>query len=116
MVATQNLTVYQGADYQQALELRDGSSALMDLTDYTFRGQAKTSYADSDPAFEFSFTLRDQVSQTGLVDMLISAASTTELSITKVSRYIYDIEMVEPSGIVTRIISGQIQVYPEVTK
>jgi hypothetical protein len=116
MVATQNLTVYQGADYQQALELRDGSSALIDLTGYTFRGQAKVSYADTDAAFSFSFELRDQVSQTGLVDMSISAASTSALNITKETRYKYDIEMVDTDSKVTRLIQGVVLVYPEVTK
>lgn len=116
MVARQNLTVYQGADYQQALELRNESSVLIDLTGYVFRGQARVKYSDADPAFEFEFTLRDQVTQTGIVDMLIPAADTSALNISKVTTYLYDIEMVDADSIVRRIVQGEIQLHPEVTK
>lgn len=116
MVARQNLTVYQGADFQRALELKDESSVLIDLTGYTFRGQAKLTYSESDPAFSFSFTLRDQGTDTGLVDMTISAAETAAVNISKTTRYLYDIEMVDADGIVRRIVEGSIELRPEVTK
>jgi hypothetical protein len=116
MVARQNLTVYQGADYQRALEFKDNSAVLMNLTGYTFRGQVKSSYADEDPVFSIAFTLRNQITDTGLVDMLISDTATSAISITKATNYIYDIEMVDADGIVTRVLEGSLKLYPEVTK
>lgn len=116
MVARQNLVIYQGADYQQALELKDESQVLMDLTGYTFRGQARIKYSDTNPAFTLEFTLRDQIADTGLVDMLISASETSAVSISKQTSYLYDIEMVDTGGIVRRIIEGTIQLMPEVTR
>lgn len=116
MVARQNLTVYQGADYQRALELKDNNQDLMDLTGYTFRGQAKAKYSDASAAFTFEFTLRDQVTDTGVVDMVIPASETAALAITRLSKYIYDIEMEDADGIIRRIVEGEIQLHPEVTR
>lgn len=116
MVARQNLSIYQGADFRRALELRNESSALIDLTGYTFRGQIKSSYADASPVFSFDFTLRNQVSDTGVVDMRLPAEDTAAVSITKPTDYKYDIEMVDGDGIVTRIVEGNVKLYPEVTK
>lgn len=115
-VARRNLTVYQGSDYQQSLEVRDNSEVLMDLTGYTFRGQARTDYSSASPSLEFDFTLRDQVTEPGVVDMRITAADTSALSITKRTTYVYDIEMVDTDSIVRRIVEGQLIVHPEVTK
>lgn len=115
-VAKQNLIVYQGADYQSSLEVRDESSVLMDLTGYTFRGQAKVSFSDANPVFSFEFTLRDQTTETGVVDMRITATDTSALSISKMTNYLYDIEMVDTGSIVRRIVEGRISLYPEVTK
>jgi hypothetical protein len=116
MVAKQNLTVYQGADYRRVLELKDDANVLMDLTGYVFRGQAKVNYSASEASFSIDFVIRDQVTETGLVDLHISSSSTATLSLTKMLKYIYDIEMVLPVGDVRRILEGDLQVFPEVTK
>jgi hypothetical protein len=116
MVARQNLTVYQGADYRRALEFKDNSAVLMDLTGYEFRGQVKLSYQEQDPVFSFGFTLRDQVSDTGIVDMILTAVDSSAVSINKETNYIYDIEMVDADGYVTRVLEGRLKLYPEVTK
>lgn len=116
MVAKQNLTIYQGSDFRRVLELKDESEQLMNLTDYVFRGQAKVSYSSNEPAFTIDFTIRDQVAETGLVDLHISSVSTALLNLPKMTKYLFDIEMVEPLGDVKRILEGEMQVFPEVTK
>jgi hypothetical protein len=116
MVATHNLTVYQGSDFRMVLELKDESAVLMDLTGYTFQGQARLKYVDALPAFSATFTLRDQMASTGLVDMHIPASETEALSIQKETSYLYDIEMVTASGDVKRVLQGTMRVLPEVTK
>jgi hypothetical protein len=116
MVARQNLIVYQGSDFRRSLEFRDEVNALMDLTGYTFRGQARTSYAAQEVAFHFEFFLRDQAEEMGLVDMQITAEATSLLNIAKETEYLYDIEMVTSIGDVRRMLEGKVKVYPEVTK
>jgi hypothetical protein len=116
VVATQNLVIYQGADFQRALEFKDESEVLMNLTGYTVRGQAKVSYSDSSAAFAFTFTLRNQTTDTGMVDMSLPAATSAAITITKITEYIYDLELVDGSGIVRRFLEGKIKLHPEVTK
>jgi hypothetical protein len=111
-----NLVVEQGADFRRVLEVRDESGTLLDLTGYVFRGQAKTDYSSSKSSFDINFTIRDQVASLGMVDLHISADSTSALNLAKASDYIYDIEMVDGASEVRRIMEGKIKVYPEVTK
>jgi hypothetical protein len=115
-VAKQTFNVYQGSDFRKVLVLKDESEALMDLTGYTFRGQVKSAYSDSSAVVSFSFTIRDQGTDQGKVDMSLDAADTSALSISKKTNYIYDLEMVDISGIVTRFLEGQLIMWPEVTK
>lgn len=116
MVAKQNLTVYQGADFRRALEFRDNSSTLMDLTGYVFRGQVRKSYSDAEPVMTFEFTLRDQTTSPGLVDMVLPAEESAAVNIAKETSYIYDLEMVDTNLITRRILEGSLRLFPEVTK
>ena len=116
MVAKQNLEIYQGSDFQKVLEFKDESSVLMDLTGYILRGQARSNYSAGDIAFSFDFTLRDQTVSPGLVDMIVTSASTSAVSIAKASEYLYDMELVSGTGIVRRFLEGKVKLFPEVTK
>lgn len=116
MVARQNLTIYQGSDFRRALEFRDELGVLMDLTGYEFRSQARLKYESANPSFAFQFTIRDQVANPGLVDMVLVAADTSALSISKETKYIYDLEMVTFSGDTKRVLEGEIRLMPEVTR
>lgn len=116
-VARQNFTVYQGADFRRAMVFRDETSTLMDLTGYTFRGQARTTHASDDIEFSFTITPRTQSGgDLGYVDLHLPDTSTESLEITKRTTYVYDIEWVSPSGDVRRIMEGTVEVYPEVTR
>jgi hypothetical protein len=117
MATRLNFTVDQGSDFDRAMEFRDESSTLIDLTGYTFRGQARTSVDASSVSFSLTFTVRTQSGgNLGYVDMRIADSDTSALSITKDTVYVYDIEWVKPNGDVRRIFEGQITVRPEVTR
>ncbi len=116
MAATHNLIVNQGEDFQRVLRIKDESDTLIDLTGYSFRGQAKLKFGETEPQFSFEFTVRDQGSDIGTLDMLISAASTAALSIGKATDYVYDVEMIRPDLKVKRLFQGKLQLSPEVTK
>lgn len=116
MAAKQNLIVDQGEDYQRVLTLKDNSDVPLNLTGYTFKGMAKHKYEDATAAFEFEFTVRDQVTYTGVVDMLIPASETSDFVIGKQTKYKYDIEMIDGNNITRRIIEGEILLNPEVTR
>lgn len=113
---TSNFEVNQGTDFSLLITLRRLDSTLVDLTGYSFRGQAKKSYADLKPAFSFSFTLLDQLVELGKVSLDLHPDDTSSILIRAPEAYIYDIEMIDATGRVTRILEGTITLRPEVTK
>jgi hypothetical protein len=115
MVDKVNFTVNQGADFRQAFEMRDEAGALLDLTGYEFKGQARDDYGGK-LIFDIDFALRDQVASTGWVDMHVPADITAALKITKKEEYLYDIEMIDAASETRRVMEGKIFVLPEVTK
>lgn len=116
MAAKENLIVNQGEDYQRVLTLKDNSDVPLNLTGYTFKGMAKHKYEDAAAAFNFEFTVRDQLTYPGIVDMIIPASETSDFIISKPSKYKYDIEMIDGNSITRRIIEGEILLNPEVTR
>jgi hypothetical protein len=114
---TLNITIYQGADFQRLLTIKAGAPAVdVDLTGYTFKAQARTAFGIATAAFEFTFTLKDQTTNTGEVDWKLANSALTALKLTKSTAYVYDVEMTSPGGIKTRILEGTATVKPEVTK
>jgi hypothetical protein len=116
-VGRQNLTVQQGADYRVAMVFSDESGVAMDMTGYTFAGQARESVSSDTASFSMSFTIRTQSgADMGYVDLHIADTDTAALSITKDTNYVYDIEWTNPSGDKRRVMEGVIKVRPEVTR
>ena len=115
MANTVNFIVDQGADFLREIRFLNGTTPV-DLTGYTFRGQARTQYGSASASFSLTFSLQDQTNNTGKVDVKISASSTADLKLRNSVAYVYDIERVAPSGTVERIMEGTITVRPEATK
>lgn len=111
-----NFTHDQGSTFKRTLTFKDSDSDEIDLTGYEFKAQARTKITSADVVFEFEFTILDQTSDTGKVEMSIAANITEDLSITKSTSYVYDAEMTATNGEITRIFEGKITISPEVTK
>ncbi len=115
MATVLNLTLDQGTDFDRTLSFLADTTPI-DLTGYTFRGQARDGYAAKVAAFSFSFVLANQGTDPGKVAVTIPAAATQDLKLTVAKDYVYDIERVEPGGKVRRVLEGTITVRPEATK
>jgi hypothetical protein len=118
-----DLTIEQGTTFRRKLTIRDTAGTLVNLTGYTFRGQIRARYDSPSALAAFAFTLGNQTTNTGEVTMELTALQTAALpvdpstqNVKKVTRHVYDIEMVAPSGDVARILDGQVVVSPEVTQ
>lgn len=116
MATTLNLTHDQGASFLRSLTIKDSSNVAINLTSYTLRGQARKKYADEAAAFSFVFTIKDQGTNPGEVDMTLAPSVTSALSIKEPTEYLYDVELVSAGGEVTRLFQGTITLSPEVTK
>lgn len=103
-----NLLVDQGTTYSVNLEVKDANGDLVNLTGYTGAGQIRKQYT-SNSAVSFSVN----VSSNGTVTASLSANQTSSLD---QGRYVYDIELTNSLGEVSRIVEGLITFTPEVTR
>jgi len=115
-----NITIEQGSDYILILTLMQDEVTPMDLTGFSGRGQVRKTHKDNVVAASFTATIiGDPVD--GVIRYSIPSADTAlietgETTNCKDSQYVYDIELVSGSGIVTRLLQGRASVSPEVTR
>lgn len=121
--ASLDLTIEQGTTFKRVLTIKDDLDALIDLTGETFRGQIRKTPSSTTIVATFTCTLRNQVTNKGEVEILISAADTALIPLASQSKplivaenFVYNIERVKTDSTVSRILEGIAIVSPEVTK
>ena len=105
-----NLTVDQGSSFESTIDITDSENNPVNLTGYTFRGQIRKTYASTTSV---SFTITSSTPTGGSIKLVLSAEQTSEI---KAGRYLYDVEIISSTNTVTRVIEGQIEVTPRVTR
>jgi hypothetical protein len=103
-----NLVIDQGTTFTSNFLVNDDDGNAVDLSIYTARSQLRKHYTSSNST---SFTVT--ANSTGYVTLTLSANTTTGLA---AGRYVYDVELVDASNVVSRILEGMITVTPEVTR
>lgn len=109
MGTKQNLVIDQGTSFQSVLNYRDDNQDPINLTGYTGAGQIRKHYSSSNST-SFTITLGGA---NGTVTLALSANTTANLVS---GRYVYDIEITNGSGLVSRIFEGIVTVTPQVTR
>lgn len=108
----------QGADLTFLVNYRDSANLPIDITGYTLRGQIRRRFTDSDfIPLGLSIENASQGSiRVTLDDNLMEGFIFDGVSFADRTKFVYDIEIVSPGGVVTRLLNGTISVSPEVTK
>lgn len=113
-----DFTIYQGSTLRLSWEIvQAGTTTPIDLTGYTARMQARAKLADTD-------TILDLTTENGGITITVvpekttiaiyaDAATTAAIPVTK---GVYDMELVDTSGDVYRLMHGTIAVSREVTR
>ena len=104
-----NLTVDQGSDFSSVVTVSNSDGALVDLTGYTYRGQIRKTYSSSTAV---DFTVTANTPPNGELTSTLTAAQTGAM---KAGRFVYDVE-IELANVVTRVVEGQLEVTPRVTR
>jgi hypothetical protein len=110
MAIVSNLTVDQGATFNAQIDISDDSGNTQNLTGYSVAGQIRKSY-DSTTYTAFSASVSNATG--GTVSIALTAAQTNALAS---GRYVYDVEITSSGGVVTRVLEGQVEVTPGVTR
>jgi hypothetical protein len=104
-----NLKIDQGADYSSTITLTDDFDDPIPLEGFTGASQIRKYYTSS-TAFDFDVAI---TANTG--EVTISMAANTTNSI-EAGRYVYDIELTDNNGKISRIAEGLVTITPGVTR
>lgn len=105
-----DITADQGSNFSSEITVTDVDDSPIDLTNYTARGQIRRTYTSSS-ATSFAAVVSNPTS--GIVSISLTSATTANM---KPGRYVYDVEIVSNTNIVTRVIEGQFILTPSVTR
>lgn len=109
MATKANLIVDQGATFSTVVTLTDTNNDPIDLTNYTGAAQIRKTYT-SLTATDFTVSLGGS---TGTIELGLTANATMAMAS---GRYVYDVEVTDASGVVSRVFEGLVTVSPNVTK
>ena len=104
------LTIEQGATFNTTVTVTSDTGDVLDLAGYTCQAQMRKSYY-SVSATTFVTDIPDPTAG----ELLISLDAETTATLTP-GRYVYDVILIDPSDVVTRVFEGTIAVTPGVTR
>jgi hypothetical protein len=104
------LTLEQGATFSTTITVNDAAGTTKNLVNYSARSQMRKSYY-SNTAKTFDVSVTNPL--VGEITMGMTAANTANVT---PGRYVYDLEIQDGSGVVTRIFEGIVVVLPNVTR
>ena len=110
MAIISNLTIDQGSSYSAIIDVTDATDNALNLTGYSVAGQLRKTYESS--TFT-AFTASINSALAGKVAISLTATQTNRLA---AGRYVYDVEITSGGGAVTRVVEGQLEVTPGVTR
>lgn len=112
-----------GSTFVIDITYTDSTGTPINLTGYTARMMARTSYPELLPVIDISTTPNAQgaiviTPLTGRIVATVEATATDGLVLPEYApyRFVYDLEIEDSGGIVTPLIKGQWLVTPEVTR
>jgi len=110
MAIYSNLTVDQGSTFKANIDVTDSDGNELDLTGYTVAGQIRKSYYS---LTQVNFTAFVSNPVNGTIEISLTSEQTNNM---KAGRYVYDVEITSASGDITRVLEGQVEVTPGVTR
>lgn len=112
-----NIVIEKGATFKMSLLWKDQNNAPVDLTGYTARMQVRKTISSDTALLSLTTENGDIVlgGTAGTILIEVSDADTSAIP-DNVKSGVYDLEMESASGIVTRLIEGEADIRPEVTR
>lgn len=117
MAQYEDISIDQGTDVNIRLELTNPNGTKKDLLGYTVSAYMKKTFnTPTDDAIQFTASV-ESPSVNGIVNLQLTNSQTDDI---KPGRYVYDVEIsfLDSDGnrLVERILEGQINVTPSVTR
>lgn len=109
MATKANLVIDQGATYSTSITLTDNNGDPIDLSLYSGAAQIRKHFTSSSYT-AFTVTLGGT---NGTIALSLSANATANLA---AGRYLYDVELTDGGGDVSRVFEGIVTVNPNITR
>ena len=110
MAVYANISADQGTSFSATVTVTSSSGVgAADLTGYTAAAQARRTYTSST---SYPFVAVINTPSQGIITLSMSHSITETMK----GRYLYDVEVTDGSGIITRVIEGQFEVGPGITR
>lgn len=103
-----NLVIDQGSTFITTFTMNDDDGNPINLSTYTGSSQIRKHYTSSNAT---SFTVG--LANTGVVTLSLLANTTNLMT---PGRYVYDVELVDGDGDVSRVVEGLVTITPGVTR
>lgn len=118
---TYDLTIDQGADWFWTVRWKVGSSQRTatpkDVNGYTARMQIRKTYrAPNPPMLSITSDPNDGITIDGDAGTFTVRITSTQTADLDPGKSVYDFEVIDPEGVVTKIARGTVTVIPEVTR
>lgn len=113
MIRRDNFTVPQGTDWGVRWVLTDPAGKPIDTSGWTVRSQIRRRHNSAEILHEWSSALGNATIVDSSVTLSIPHAISSGWSW---SKGVYDVEVTDSNGVVTRLTQGTITVSPEVTR
>ena len=116
---TYDIIIEQGATFALHLRYRTSAGALIDLTGYTARMQVRESFDSSTAMLSFTSAPGGGITlggALGTIDIEATDEATAAIAVRQQVWAVYDIELVPPDGRAIRLMQGQAEIRPEVTR
>ena len=111
--ADYNITCEQGSTFSKTLTIKDASGVARNLSTYTARMQVRPDVESSTKLLDLTSGSGDiTLNSSGVVVISVTATNTAALS----QGGVYDLEIIDGSGIVERVIQGNFVLSKEVTR
>lgn len=115
MAVTYNTVIDQGADWYITFIYENPDGTPVNITNYTAALQVRTSPLAKTAVLTLT-TSNAGLTISGNAGTVNAHATAAQTGAITNGRYAYDLEITSPSGIVTRLVQGTIEVSPQVTR
>lgn len=109
MAIKANIVIDQGSSFSTSISITDTTDSVIDLTGFTGAAQMRKHYTSS---ISTPFTV-SIVPDSGTISLGLTANATANLV---AGRYVYDVELTDDNGVISRIVEGIVTVTPNVTR
>ena len=108
-----DITCEQGATFNRTLTVKDSNGDARDLSTYTARMQVRRTTSSSETIVELTTeNNRISLNSSGQIALSMSASVTAALT----DGGVYDLEITSSGGVVERVVEGNFNLIPEVTR